>query len=69
MVAATSHTSAARPKASLAASSSSSSAEDFNQADVTYAQGMSMHHQQAVEMSDILLEKDDVDADGRPPEE
>lgn len=44
-------------------SSSSSSAEDFNQADVTYAQGMSMHHQQAVEMSDILLEKDDVDAD------
>lgn len=44
-------------------SSSSSSAAGFNQADVTYAQGMSMHHQQAVEMSDILLEKDDVDAD------
>jgi len=33
----------------------------YNEADVDYVSGMAMHHQQAVEMSDILLEKDDVD--------
>ena len=41
--------------------SSSQTAADFNQADVTYAQGMTMHHQQAVEMSDIVLDKSGVD--------
>ncbi len=33
----------------------------YNEADVDYVSGMAMHHQQAVEMSDILLEKDDVE--------
>ena len=42
-------------------SASSQAAADFNQADVTYAQGMTMHHQQAVEMSDIVLGKSGVD--------
>lgn len=42
------------------AASSSQTAADFNQADATYAQGMTMHHQQAVEMSDIVLDKSDV---------
>ncbi|NLS11228.1 DUF305 domain-containing protein [Nesterenkonia sp. MY13] len=32
-----------------------------NEADVDYVSGMVMHHQQAVEMSDILLEKDDIE--------
>ena len=31
--------------------------------DVTYAEGMIMHHQQAVEMSDIILDKSGVDPD------
>ncbi|WP_068423119.1 DUF305 domain-containing protein [Janibacter terrae] len=43
--------------------SSSSTTAQFNQADVTYAQGMTMHHQQAVEMSDIVLDKEGVDPD------
>ena len=46
-----------------ASSASSSSAAQFNDADVTYAQGMAMHHQQAVEMSDIVLGKKGVDPD------
>src|SRR5699024_283157 len=44
------------------ASSSQASAQ-FNDADVTYAEGMIMHHQQAVEMSDIILDKSGVDPD------
>lgn len=44
-------------------SASSRTAADFNQADVTYAQGMTMHHQQAVEMSDLVLDKSGVDPD------
>lgn len=44
------------------ASSSQASAQ-FNDADVTYAEGMIMHHQQAVEMSDIILAKSGVDPD------
>lgn len=44
-------------------STSSQTATDHNQADVTYAQGMTMHHQQAVEMSDIVLDKSGVDPD------
>ena len=34
---------------------------DFNDADVAYASGMIVHHEQAVEMSDILLQTDDAD--------
>ena len=34
---------------------------DFNDADVEYAAGMIVHHEQAVEMSDILLQADDAD--------
>ena len=46
--------------ASPAASSSSTSAQ-FNDADVTFAQMMIPHHQQAVEMSAVILSKDGVD--------
>ncbi|GAB3850269.1 DUF305 domain-containing protein [Nesterenkonia populi] len=35
----------------------------FNEADVEYVSGMIVHHQQAVEMSDLLLEEDDADPD------
>jgi len=44
-------------------SSASSSASQHNEQDVTFAQGMVPHHKQAVEMSDMLLDKGDaVDA-------
>ncbi|WP_458040580.1 MULTISPECIES: DUF305 domain-containing protein [Bacteria] len=33
---------------------------DFNDADATFAMEMIMHHQQAIEMSDVLLAKSDV---------
>jgi uncharacterized protein (DUF305 family) len=36
-------------------------AEDFNSADVMFAQMMVPHHVQAVEMSDLILAKDDID--------
>lgn len=36
---------------------------DFNDADVMFAQMMIPHHQQAVEMSEILLAKDDIPAE------
>ncbi|MCX6501452.1 MAG: DUF305 domain-containing protein [Microbacterium sp.] len=44
-------------------SSSSPSAvmADFNDADVTFAQMMIPHHQQAVEMADMILAKDGID--------
>lgn len=41
--------------------SSSAVAADFNDADVMFAQMMIPHHQQAVEMSDMLLAKDGID--------
>ena len=37
-----------------------SSAGDFNQADVMFAQMMIPHHQQAIDMSDIILAKEGV---------
>ncbi|TLP74078.1 DUF305 domain-containing protein [Nesterenkonia sphaerica] len=37
--------------------------EEFNDADIEYVSGMIAHHEQAVEMSDILLNKDDVAPD------
>ena len=40
--------------------SSSEAAKPFNAADVSFAQMMLPHHQQAVEMSDTLLAKADV---------
>jgi uncharacterized protein (DUF305 family) len=35
-----------------------SPAGDFNQADVSFVQGMIPHHQQAIDMSDMILAKD-----------
>lgn len=43
-------------------SSSSEASADFNDADVTFASDMVMHHQQAVEMADVFLDKDGVDS-------
>ncbi|UQN13976.1 DUF305 domain-containing protein [Gulosibacter sp. ACHW.36C] len=40
---------------------SSEQAADVNDADVTFASMMIVHHEQAIEMSDIVLAKDDVD--------
>lgn len=52
---------------STASSSPETSAEStdavFNDADVTFAMEMVMHHQQAIEMSDMLLAKDGVHPD------
>ena len=36
---------------------------DWNQADVMFAQMMIPHHEQAIEMSDLILAKDGVDAE------
>ena len=44
------------------ASPSSSTAAPFNDTDVMFVQGMLPHHQQAVEMSDMLLKKSGVSA-------
>lgn len=49
--------------ASSAAAPSASSAATFNDADVKFAQMMTPHHQQAVEMSTMILAKKGVDAD------
>ena len=48
---------------SSSAPADSDTAADFNNADVAFAMGMIVHHQQAIEMSDVLLEKDGVDPD------
>lgn len=52
------------PTTGAGASSPSSAAEntDFNDADVTFVAGMKPHHEQAVEMSDLVL------ANNPPPE-
>ena len=42
--------------------SSSVAAQQHNQADVTFAQQMIPHHQQAIEMSDTVLAKQGIDA-------
>ena len=42
---------------------SSAATAEFNDADVTFAQGMIPHHQQAVEMSDMLLGKQGINPD------
>lgn len=43
------------------AASASATAADFNGADVIFAQMMIPHHEQAIEMSDVLLAKADID--------
>lgn len=40
---------------------SSVAAQPHNQADITFAQNMIPHHQQAIEMSDIMLAKQGID--------
>ena len=40
--------------------SSGSPSGDFNQADVTFIQGMIPHHQQAIDMSDLVLAKEGI---------
>ncbi|OFJ54592.1 DUF305 domain-containing protein [Mycolicibacterium grossiae] len=47
--------------ASAPSTSSGQSAQAHNDADVAFAQGMIPHHQQAVEMSDMLLGKQGID--------
>lgn len=46
-----------------AAPGAGESTTEHNQADVMFAQMMMPHHQQAIEMSDIILAKDDIPAD------
>ena len=46
-------------------SSSNSSEAEFNDADTMFATMMIPHHEQAIEMSDMVLEKDDIDGDVR----
>jgi len=46
---------------SAANSSAAPAAQSHNDADVVFAQGMIPHHEQAVEMSDMLLAKEGVD--------
>ena len=56
--------SADQPTANNASSPAAApSAADVNDADVAFAQQMIPHHEQAVELSDLLLAKDDVDPD------
>jgi uncharacterized protein (DUF305 family) len=43
------------------AGSSSTASATFNKADVSFATDMAAHHQQAVEMSQMLLDKSDID--------
>ena len=49
------------PAGSSASSGSSSAATTHNQADVAFAQEMIPHHQQAIQMSDIILGKQGID--------
>lgn len=51
------HSGSGMPSSTPSAGSSS-----HNPQDVSFAQGMVMHHQQAIEMSDMVLEKDGVNA-------
>lgn len=49
------------PAGGGASPAASQQAAAFNDADVVFAQGMAPHHQQAIEMSDLLLAKNGVD--------
>lgn len=55
----TGHT--ASPSATAAATTTAPSGEQHNDADVTFAQHMIPHHQQAIEMSDMVLAKQGID--------
>jgi len=48
---------------STAAASANNGASDHNAADVMFAQMMIPHHAQAVEMSDMILKKEDIPAE------
>lgn len=48
---------------SASPSSTAATAEDFNDQDVMFAQMMKPHHEQAVEMSDMILTKDGISTD------
>ncbi|SFN61945.1 DUF305 domain-containing protein [Mycetocola miduiensis] len=50
------------PEQEPAPAPSSDAVSGFNDADVVFAQMMVPHHEQAVEMSDMLLAKDGIDA-------
>ena len=54
-------TSAVATPSSSASASDGAQAQAHNDADVTFAQGMIPHHQQAIEMSDMLLAKQGID--------
>jgi uncharacterized protein (DUF305 family) len=56
-----SQSSTSSPAAPSASPSAASSDATHNDADVTFAQGMIPHHQQAIEMSDMLLRKQGID--------
>lgn len=47
---------------SVSSSIAASSAEAHNDADVAFAQSMIPHHEQAIEMSDVILAKQGIDA-------
>ncbi|QHC68759.1 uncharacterized protein (DUF305 family) [Rathayibacter sp. PhB179] len=49
--------------ATAAPSSSADAGQDFNDQDVTFATMMKPHHEQAVEMADMILAKDGISAD------
>lgn len=55
-------TSAAMSTAPSPATSSTADAQAHNDADVAFATGMIPHHQQAIEMSDMLLAKQGIDS-------
>ena len=48
-------------QAGSSVSASAAAAQPHNQADVTFAQDMIPHHQQAIQMSDIILGKQGID--------
>ncbi|MBY0288877.1 MAG: DUF305 domain-containing protein [Mycobacteriaceae bacterium] len=54
-------TSAVATPSSSASAGEGAQAQAHNDADVTFAQGMIPHHQQAIEMSDMLLGKQGID--------
>ncbi|MFS4491193.1 DUF305 domain-containing protein [Dietzia kunjamensis] len=56
-------TSVAGATTSVAGTAASGQDEEHSETDVMFAQMMLPHHQQAIEMSDIILAKDDIPAD------
>jgi uncharacterized protein (DUF305 family) len=53
--------SSASPSQQVSSSGTASASAEFNDADVTFAQMMIVHHEQAVAMSDMILAKSGVD--------